>query len=84
MKVGCVTSVGFRGTTANLTTGRLVFGSDVATWENQFDHTDVNMGGGGGCQLVVPTKINSPLENSRLCPISARTNQALEIVKLFE
>ena len=50
MKVGCVTSVGFRGTTANLTTGRLVLGSDVATWENrikpwltQFDHTDVNM-----------------------------------------
>ena len=53
IKVGCVTSVGFRGTTASLTTGRLVFGSDVATWENQFDHTDVNMGGGGGCQLVV-------------------------------
>ena len=60
IKVGCVTSVGFRGTTANLTTGRLVFGSDVATWENrikpwltQFDHTDGNMWGGGGCQLVV-------------------------------
>ena len=28
---------------------------------------------------VQPTKINSPLENSRLWPISARTNQALRI-----
>ena len=83
-----MTSVGFRGTTANLTTGRLVFGSDVATWENQFDHTEMSI-----CEAAevasllfndVPTKINSPLENSRLCPISARTNQALEIVKLFE
>merc|ERR1719220_2286851 len=47
------TSVGLRGTTANLTTGRLVLASDVTT------------------------KISSPLENSRLWPISARTNQAL-------
>ena len=81
------TSVGLRGTTASLTTGRLVAGSEVTTFFKNSLTLDVPISTYQpytslfyNKQLnVQPTKINSPLENSRLWPISARTNQALRI-----